>query len=296
MNFLRLAKVAETHPEDNSVDIVMVDDGSRYAGAICATPFAAKNSGVSNMPSVTPAGADKWDLTVASDDAQLAIVGFLGPTAPIVLGFLFPQVNQVLFKDKNRRIDRHASDVYTSTDAAGNFELFHPSGTYMRVGTAAEHEDLTGKDFDAKWAIGKNTDKAVFVRLLVANAGAQKAVVTIDPDGNINIDHAGDLTTHTAGKATLVIDGDLSATVGGALSADVTGAATLKAPSVKIDSPATTCTGALTVQGAFSYQAGMSGSGGGSISGSLTNNGKNVGSTHTHSGVRSGPDNSGTPN
>lgn len=287
MNFLRLAKVAETHPEDNSVDIVMVDDGSRWPGVICATPFAAKNSGISNMPVVTPAGRDKWDLTQAGDDAQLAIVGFLGESVPIVLGFLFPQINQMLFADKNRRIDRHVSDVYTTTDKDGNFELYHPSGTFLRVATSAAHEDLAGHDFDGKWAISKNTDKAVYVRLRVANAGAQKALITIDPSGNVNVDHTGNLTWHTAGTATVNIDGNATATFGGNVTASVagnlsasvtgnagvtvggttdltsTGAATVIAPTVRIQAATTTVTGALIVQGLLTFQAGMAGSGGG---------------------------------
>ncbi len=103
----------------------------------------------------------------------------------------------------------------------------------------------------------------------MSNAGAEKASFDIDPDGNIELHHVGNLTTHTEGNATINIDGDatieiggnLSATVGGTTDVESGGDATLTAPNVTIDSPHTTCTGTLTVQGLFSYLAGMVGTG-----------------------------------
>jgi phage baseplate assembly protein V len=80
--------------------------------------------------------------------------------------------------------------------------------------------------------------------------------------------------------------------------------------SVTLNTPQTTCTGALTVEGLLTYMAGLTGSGGSGASltgalnvtgdvantGALTNNGKSVGSTHTHNGVVPGGGNSGVPN
>lgn len=69
--------------------------------------------------------------------------------------------------------------------------------------------------------------------------------------------------------------------------------------SVTIDTPETTCTGNLTVKKNFTM--GGAGStatitGNVSINGtSLTHNGKNVGSNHSHSGVQSGGSNTGAP-
>ena len=68
----------------------------------------------------------------------------------------------------------------------------------------------------------------------------------------------------------------------------------------------TTMTGNLTVQGKITGQGGFAISGGtggtmnvtGNIvsTGTITNNGKNIDSTHTHSGVQTGSGNTGTPN
>ncbi len=290
---LRLARVAAVHPEDHSVDLVMVDDGSRYAGVQVLAPTAGTDAGVFDMPEPS-AGGDKWSLSERRDRDILAVASMLaGAAVPIVLGFLYPQVNGMLFADKNRRVMRHASDVYTSIDGDGNMEVAHPNGTYLRIGTSPDHEDLTGQDFDGNWKITKNTGASTHLKLVIKAGGAEKASLHIDPGGNITLEHTGTLVVNTDGTANL--------TAGGAV--------TVEAPSVTLDTPQTTCTGAMTVQGLLTYQAGLTGSGGSGASmtgnlsvtgniastGTVQNNGKNIGSTHTHSGVQTGGGNTGAP-
>lgn len=80
---------------------------------------------------------------------------------------------------------------------------------------------------------------------------------------------------------------------------------TLATPDLLVDSPQSTFSGALTVQGLLSYQSGISGqagSGNGNTikggfavdGGSITHDGKNIGSTHTHPGDSGGT--TGAPN
>ena len=263
MNFLRLARVAAVHPEDYSVDLVMTDDGSRYPGVQVLSSAAMTNCGIADLRTITATG-EKYTLTQSTDRDAMAVVGFLAPTVPVVVGFMFPQVNQVLFAEQNRRIQRHASDVYTSTDGDGNFELYHPSGTYLRIGTSGDHEDLTGKDFDGKWKISKNTDKAVHVKLRVSNAGDDKASIGIDPSGNITLQNDGNLSA--------TVGGNLSASINGTTTVNSGGSATVTAPQVLVDSPQTTFTGQVIVQGLLTYQAGLAGSGGGSAAATIQGN------------------------
>lgn len=76
--------------------------------------------------------------------------------------------------------------------------------------------------------------------------------------------------------------------------------------SVTLNTPDTFCKGKLTVDGLLTYKDGMQGSTGsgkaatisGNIdfnSGTLTHNGKNISSTHTHLGVQPGPGTTGMP-
>lgn len=49
---------------------------------------------------------------------EMSAVVVFARGVPVVLGFLLPQVGQMTFPDKNRRVDRHASGVYSTIDAA----------------------------------------------------------------------------------------------------------------------------------------------------------------------------------
>lgn len=247
---LRWGRVAAAHPEDYSVDLVMTDTGERIVGVQVLSPSASTNTGYNNLPSpATPASGNPWDLTQATSRDVLAGVAYFGPY-PVVLGFRFPQICQMLFADINRSINRHASDFYTSIDGQGNFEAYHPSGTYFRVGASPAHEDLTGKDFDGQWKISKNTASAPHVHLTVAHAGSPVASIDIDPSGNISLQN----------------NGNLSATVGGTVTGTVTGAVTLNAPA------GTTINGPLTVNGLFTYTQGMSGTGGSGATATIQGN------------------------
>jgi hypothetical protein len=53
--------------------------------------------------------------------------------------------------------------------------------------------------------------------------------------------------------------------------------------------------GNVIIAGNLTVEGSITGMAGGSITGSMVNNGKDIGSTHVHSGVDSGPDNSGPP-
>lgn len=285
MASLRWGRVAAIHPEDYSVDLVMTDDGSHLAGVQVLSPSASSNTGYNDLPKpAMPSSGDPWDLRETTSRDVLAGVAFFGPY-PVVLGFRYPQVCQMLFADLERRINRHASDVYSTIDADGNMEVYHPSGTYLRVGTSPAHEDLTGKDFDKQWKIDRNTDKAVHLQVTVASGGGEVASLNIDPGGNVTLNHSGNLAVNTGGTATVVSGGS----------------ATVQAPDVTIDAPETTCTGNLTVNGGLSVLGGGSGgtssiTGNFEISGSsLTHNGKNIGSDHAHGNVEPGSGTSGGP-
>lgn len=176
---LRRGIVVETHPEDYSVDLVMTDDGSRVTGAQLINSNANSDSGDNSMPLVKPASAgQKWDINAQSKKI-IAIVGYLGNN-PVVIGFMYPQVNQILFKD-GRWIRKTDSDFYETVSATADMEMVHPSGWYLRVGESPDHEDLTGKNFDGNFSNKKNSDREVFFRLYMPNGNA---ILTIAPDGS----------------------------------------------------------------------------------------------------------------
>ena len=302
---LRLARVTAAHPEDHSVDLLMIDDGSRYVGAQVLAPMAGTSFGFADLPAPSDL-SDRWSMSAPRDNEVMAVAAFTSGPVPVVLGFLFPQVNGVLFAEKNRRVDRHASDVYSTIDDAGNMEVYHPSGTYVRIGETAAHEDLTGKDFDGNWKVKRNTARAPHLQVVVAAAGVQKALIHIDPSGNATVELAGNLVTTVAGNATIEVDGNASVQVAGTTSVDSGGAATVTAPSVTIDAAATTVTGTLTVSGQLTANAGLTANGNlgagiaALINGAMAVSGDVVGQgvslkNHVHGGVQGGSSATGAP-
>jgi hypothetical protein len=219
---LRLGRVTAVHPEDNSVDLVMLADWSRIVGAQVISGAASTNTGLVDLVVPTPVSGDKWDFREVTDRDVIAIVGMFG-VMPVVLGFLFPQVNEMLFAEPNRRIMRHASDVYTSIDGDGNFELAHPSGAFVRLATTPDHEDLTGKDFDGRWKITKNLARELYLTVQVGTT-----TIKVNPGGDIAIHHDGNLTLTTGGDVTATVTGDITATAATA-SLTTTGDTTLNA-------------------------------------------------------------------
>lgn len=252
----KIGTVVASYPEGNSVDVLLDGDGSRLSNVQVGVRTGSSITGEIDLPDVGgPTGDDRWSPTAQRALYIKAVIGF-ADGVPFVNCFLLPQINQITFKEKNRRITRHASDAYTSVDDAGNIELYHPSGTYVRLATTAAHEDLTGKDFDKKWAIARNTDKAVHVQLTVKNAGVQKASLNIDPSGNVTLNHVGNLSSTTGGNATVAVTGNAAATIGG--TADVTSGGNMKltAPQITLQTPNAIVTGKLTVQGGMAVSGG----------------------------------------
>jgi len=272
---LDLAIVVETHPEDNSVDLVNTRNGARIVGAQVMAMGASGRTGTVDLPEVKKTG-DKWDITQRDKDDQdvIAVVGYVG-RIPTVLGFIYPQINQMLFSDPKMRFSRHQSDVMTSIDGEGNIQLTHPSGAYVRIGEQPDKVDLADKNTDKSLKATRNTERKVDVRIGLAG---NEVLVTLTKDGNAKIQLKKDLLIEAEGKADIKVTGNVTAEVGGNLSAGVEGttsvnskgavnvetdaSATVKAEAVTLDTPQTTCTGNLTVQGSFSYAGGMTGSAG----------------------------------
>lgn len=276
---LSLARVVNIHPESHAVDLVFMDDGRRIAGVQVMAGSAGSNFGCSDL-AVPDATGYEAENTGTRD--IYAVVSWIREI-PLVLGFLFPQVAQCLFADKERMVYRHASDVYTTIDKDGNTEVYHPSGTFLRIGTTAAHEDLTGKDYDGAWKIARNTGKAVHVQLTVKNAGAQKASLNIDPSGNVTLSHVGNLSTTTGGN--------LSASVGGTSTVNSGGNMSLTAPTITLNGNVV-LNGPLT-QGKGSNGGGCTMQGPVTVTNDVVAGGKSL-MNHTHPGDSGGT--TGAPN
>lgn len=175
--------VVAVYPEGQSIDVLMSEDGSRLANVQVMVPTGSSHTGMVDLPDPgLPSDNSRWNFNTQPQRYLRAVIAYTRG-APICIGFLLPQVTELTFKQKNRRIMRHASDVYSTIDDSGNLEVYHPSGVYFRIATNPAHEDLTGLDVDQKWKIARNTGQAVHVHLAAMNG----TTFDVAPNGNIVI-------------------------------------------------------------------------------------------------------------
>ena len=211
-----LAVVVETRAEDYSVDAVNTRTGARIVGAQVMALGASGRTGTVDLPDVRPK-SKKWDITTRDKDQQdvLAIVGYVGQT-PIVFGFIFPQINQMLFKDGKLRVFRHQSDVMTALDGDGNFEFNHPSGAFIRIAETPESVDLSNKNEDKSLASSRNKGRKVHMRIELADQAVQ---LTLTPDGDAQLKIKRDLLIEAEGKADAYVAKKISIETEGGLNA-----------------------------------------------------------------------------
>jgi hypothetical protein len=264
----RKGLVTAVHPEDHSVDLIMADDGSPMIGVQVLTPNGSTRSGTVDLPAIK--ATNPRDVSKATDQDMHAIVGFVG-RHPVVTGFLYPQVNQMLHTDPQLRMDRHQSDVITTVDGDGNIQLAHPSGLYLRIGGTPEKVDYAGKNADASLTVDRNTSTTPYVRLSMPGG---KAVLTIAPDGAVS------LTTETTIDVTA--QGNINVTTHANAHVTAESMATVTTPHLIIDAATTDFTGNVNIAGATAVHA-------------ITSNGHDISDDHRHKDVTPGLGLTGTP-
>lgn len=222
--------VVATHPEDHSVDLVMVDNGERLIGVQVQVPSGSSRSGTIDMPEV-PERKDKWDITQETGQDMHAIVDYVG-RVPTVTGFLYPQINQMLFKDPKMRFSRHQSDVMSYTDGDGNFGIMHPSGAFIQVGEKPEKPELASKNADASLKPDRNTGKKVYLRI---ELGGNVARLTMTPDGTCELLLEQNFDLKAKGDINMEAEGNIKMKAGGTFSAESAGKASIKGSTVHLN-------------------------------------------------------------
>jgi hypothetical protein len=265
---LELGIVVAVYPQGQSIDVLLPDSGSRLTNVQVMVPTGSNSTGMVDLPDPgLPQDDTRWNIT---NDPKRNIRAVLGSYQgnPICLGFLLPQLGQMTFAESNRRITRHASDVYSTVDQFGNIELFHPSGTFIRIASNPAHEDLTSQDFDGEWSIANNTATAPYLNVTIANSGTVKATFQVDPAGNVSL---------TAPTLNVVAEGGIT----------MNGATIDKSGNLGVPGTATIA-GEATVAGTLNANSTLM------VAGVTTGGGVNLDS-HVHAGIQRGTESSDPP-
>jgi hypothetical protein len=209
-------KVIKIHRDIYAVDLVL-PTGEIHRRVPVSFPAAGTKSGEIYLQrfsdpqsQATPYGP----ISTFKEDRDrtiYALVTFISDDVkhPVVLGFVLPLTTQMLFNRPGFSLKRHESDLYTmiengsretyesNTDTTiPNWEFYHPSGFFARVGEGTTHEDLTKQDVQGlarfRGTPNANTsmrsagpDTADYVPLTLKHPSGTG--VTINNDGILNI-------------------------------------------------------------------------------------------------------------
>lgn len=188
-----LARVVDIHPKENSVDVRVLRDNRRFTSVPVVGPSNTGTSGTVDLsiPDLTT-GRDeksKWDSVGTDKRDTIAVIGF-ADGAPLCFGFIMPPISEMTMPDeigKERRLSRHASDVYSSTDKDGNSEWCHPSATWVAATETPQKFKLTEKDYDGLWRVKRNVDRALHGIISWWHGGEkkEKARLHLKPVGDL---------------------------------------------------------------------------------------------------------------
>lgn len=174
-------RVTAVYERAHAVDVVLWRTGRRLSSIPVLCPMISSASGRAGLHAPgTP--AQPYDIQDVEGLNVYAAISY-HDGIPAVVGFKMPEKGQMTFDRPGFEIDRHSSDVYRTLNDKGELELSFPNGSFLRVGLTPDHEDLTGKDFDKLFAVARNTDAQLHMRLVLKGANGSALDLHVAPDG-----------------------------------------------------------------------------------------------------------------
>jgi hypothetical protein len=211
-----MCRVVQIHAEENAVDVTVMRTQQAIAGVrVLTSSMCGTDLGTVDLCEPTEnSPLDPYGQVNTHIRDVFCIVGWLSRDIPFVFGFVCPQVSQIKFMEKNLRVARHGSDLYTTLNGVADSELYNPSGSYLRLAADKEHVVLDGTDYDALWELKYNLDTAPSARLRIANGGVDRATIDVDANGDIHVtSHTGDEIHINAEVGEVIIEAEKDVTV-----------------------------------------------------------------------------------
>lgn len=226
---LYFAKVVRFYPSSNTVDAIEVDGGIRFPNAAITCS--------------TPTNFFFGERYFPSHDGMQAEIEFINPSADIycvaaflendynnavILGFLFPKETVLSISEYGLHIYRHESDVMWMIRSDGTMQIYHPSGSIIKIGDDTTNELTDDREqagmypakadgFNVRSAPEYNSRKTsnLFIgwykgqkikldsdgNIIVSTENAEGIVqttLTMTPDGNVTVTATNDVTVNAA--------------------------------------------------------------------------------------------------
>jgi len=189
-NSIYFAKVTRFYASSNLVDAVTIDDNIALLGCqiLCSMPagfvfgekYTPSYDDSNKETSYVMSPADVYCVATFIDDYQ----------QPVILGFLFPKETTLSIADYGLYIFRHESDVMWMIRGDGTIQVYHPSGSIIKIGSDDVDEmtnDLmiptTTKSFyrrdSTEYVSNKST--SLYIKWHAGQA------ISLESDGNLTI-------------------------------------------------------------------------------------------------------------
>lgn len=185
---MRFAIVVAVHPERRSLDLVFTDTGLRVPEVQCLSGMAASDAGVWDIPSVPKPTDEAQAGALPKSGRQLVAAVDDAYGRPVVVGFLQPLAGQIAFTEDDRFVRRFVGGGYLTVAPDGSIELWHPSGTYARIGTGP-HEKLAPISANKNWTEVTNAPKPTITLITPGASGSDPPLfsLVVGPDGTVTI-------------------------------------------------------------------------------------------------------------
>lgn len=219
---IKIGKVVSVRREDHSVDLAFLDGniltkvpvlsgwlGSQF-GAVCLTApsydpkqkakktYPESDSAVHAATNTSEVGRDIYAVVLQAEGS------FLGTAGQWVIGFLPPQVSEMLFARHALKEDgtpigeegefddlflfRHPSDVQSTIARDGKFTLQFPGGSRVALGEDVEKVILTKKDYDRRYQLRHNLNRLASILLrAIGQGGVESATVLASAGGALDL-------------------------------------------------------------------------------------------------------------
>lgn len=227
---IRFAQVVHFYPNYNTCELVMMDNGQRFNNALILNHHISSNSGVFGHHAVLrpPSEEEAGGMMFEEADRTIMAAVMMASGRPMVVGFLPHPKTQMAFirEEQNRDIYRHPAGNVVTTDKAGNMEVQHTGGAFIRIARDSEtaaadrHEDLTPRCANENWTLPLN--EPVTITICTGNQGEAAFKLRVRPNGdtdimsagNLNIRYQGNAHIDVGGNAEVHVEGDMTASVG----------------------------------------------------------------------------------
>jgi hypothetical protein len=246
------AKVTRFNIGSNTADVVSIDDDISLLNCqiVCSMP-AGFAFGAKYVPSHNDSNLETGYIHSPGD--IYCIAAFIGEdyNNAVILGFLFPKETMLSIPDYGLYLFRHESDVMWMIRADGTAQMYHPSGSIIKIGSndsnemseslmiptkadsfnvrdTADYNDRKETNLFIKWHAGQSIILSNDGNVLIGT-DQDNALITITKDGIVGI--------NTKKQVQIVSETDINLTATGDVNVNATGKAVINAPEIDFITP-----------------------------------------------------------